>query len=590
MNRLLLCIAALAVLAGCDEWALEPQRKLVSLEIEPADTVILEGERAGLRIVARDNHGEVVDIPAWRAPLWSIRNHDVLQARGRELVGVGGGTSNVTAMVAGLSASARISVNPLWDVKATLAYITQAAQHPGEPIPTIADRDGMLRIFLTLDGFHLYEPPDIRVRIAGRGVPPLDTILSQDYPHVATRPNQSSFLFSYNLHLPARFVQPELTAAITYDPEDRQHGLGGHEVIAFDVRRVPVQKQVLVPVYSTANPDSSATWWVREQTHDNPQMEMFRTLLPIADHEVIHHATYTTDADISRREDWSRLLNEIAALRTAERAIDEYYYGAVALPYRYGLLGVAYIGSFVGVGEPHGLTAAHEVGHMMALDHATPCGGRDPDPSVDPRYPYANGSTGHWGWNPRTNELIDPRYSADMMAYFCQVPHWISHYHLNRALRYRINRGADVGPVAVSQSTIYLWGGIDEHGDLYVEPALLLDARPSLPDPTGTHLAEAFDASGQRIFAHRFTPGELSHIDARLFSLAISYSPATDPEIASLTVSGPGGAATLSPESQEPIAVFMNAADEVTAIRRNWRGETPPNVQRIIYSTGIPKN
>ena len=49
-------------------------------------------------------------------------------------------------------------------------------------------------------------------------------------------------------------------------------------------------------------------------------------------------------------------------------------------------------------------TLTHELGHNMALQHA-PCGGTG---DADEDYPYENGVTGAWGYNPTTRRLVHP--------------------------------------------------------------------------------------------------------------------------------------------------------------------------------------
>jgi len=65
-------------------------------------------------------------------------------------------------------------------------------------------------------------------------------------------------------------------------------------------------------------------------------------------------------------------------------------------------------------------TMAHELGHALGREHA-PCGHPD---SVDPKYPYASGQIGVYGYDGRN--LLDRDDYKDEMTY-C-VPVWISDY------------------------------------------------------------------------------------------------------------------------------------------------------------------
>jgi hypothetical protein len=68
---------------------------------------------------------------------------------------------------------------------------------------------------------------------------------------------------------------------------------------------------------------------------------------------------------------------------------------------------------------------AHEVAHTLGRLHA-PCGAPQ---QVDPKYPYAGGAIGMWGYDFLLDQLVDPDPSKvhDVMSY-CQ-PVWISDYN-----------------------------------------------------------------------------------------------------------------------------------------------------------------
>lgn len=80
------------------------------------------------------------------------------------------------------------------------------------------------------------------------------------------------------------------------------------------------------------------------------------------------------------------------------------------------------VGSGVGFsGENTAWTLVHEIGHEHGRSHA-PC---DTSGS-DPAYPYAGGSIGVWGFDPRTSTFQDPSGVTDFMGY-CD-PTWTSDY------------------------------------------------------------------------------------------------------------------------------------------------------------------
>ena len=270
-------------LVGCDGIHLEPERQLASIEIEPKDTLILEGSQAHLRLVARDQSGEVIEIPKWRLPLWDTDDFEIIRLMEHRVDGVGGGEGLVTVSLAGLSASTTVSVNPQWDVAASSAYITQIAQNPHEQFPLVANRKGLLRIFLTLDGFHRHDPPEVRVVLRQfSGVPFVDTVVTQAFPEVMTEMDESSLAYSYNLLIPAEHMKPGLLSRIIYDPEDRVRGVQGEEMFGFKVVELLVFKQLLVPVISTLSPEND---WSGRGREFNGEPASWRRNEPLRDRQ-----------------------------------------------------------------------------------------------------------------------------------------------------------------------------------------------------------------------------------------------------------------------------------------------------------------
>jgi len=72
-------------------------------------------------------------------------------------------------------------------------------------------------------------------------------------------------------------------------------------------------------------------------------------------------------------------------------------------------------------GEGAAGTMIHEIGHAHGRSHAN-CQVSNPDPN----YPHPDGQLGVWGWDPITNQLMDPVANRDMMGY-CS-PRWVSDY------------------------------------------------------------------------------------------------------------------------------------------------------------------
>ena len=337
--------------------------------------------------------GEDLGEPVWVQPVWSAIGQGLALSSTGFVRAVSYGETKVTVQVEALSASIVLRVNPLIDARIYAAYINQANQNDEMPVPLLADRDGLLRVFVTVDQEHFYEGvPEIRVEFSTG----LDEILTQEYTEIRTSFSESSLDFSYDLLVPGEFIQPGLSVIVTYDPMNEFDGLDGRTVLDFDVVEEPLYKQVIVPMISTAHPLVSVENWAEFFTFNSREAREMRTFLPVSEtrSEIVIHETVRTDADIRIGNGWDKWLREVVTLRYLEGG-EGYYYGrAQTLPYTRGLLGIAYVGEpLVAVGGARGNILAHEVGHNMGIRGHAPCGVR----GVDGSFPYPDGNIGQWG-------------------------------------------------------------------------------------------------------------------------------------------------------------------------------------------------
>ena len=246
-----------------------------------------------------------------------------------------------------------------------------------------------------------------------------------------------------------------------------------------------------------------------------------------------------------------------------------------------GAAGVAFIATRVSFSIPSPTTIGHEFGHNMSLFHA-PCGGAD---SPDPSYPHPDGSTGAWGYDFRDGgSLVHPSIGRDLMSY-CS-PRWISDYSFTNALRYRL---FDEGPpaaaaVAATTRSLLLWGGVGADSVPFLEPAFLVDAPAALPDSAGEHTITGRTTGGSELFSLNFTMPETADGDgSSSFALVLPVRPGWEGNLASITLTGPGGSVTLDGESNLPMAILRNPrTGQVRGILRN----VPPPTQAAMDATG----
>jgi Peptidase M66 len=152
-------------------------------------------------------------------------------------------------------------------------------------------------------------------------------------------------------------------------------------------------------------------------TLDAAAVEKLRTGLmaiwPFADVDIKVREPYTVKAE-------GHGLEELSALRNADNS-KRYYYG-----FEGSCCGVGYVGYPIAVGNDNIRTIEHELGHNLGQYHA-PCPGM---PDFDANYPNKDGNLGSWGFDLRSNTLIDPSKQYDLMSY-CG-PEWVSSYMYDR--------------------------------------------------------------------------------------------------------------------------------------------------------------
>ena len=570
-----LTILAVLILSGCDLLTMEANPP-AGIELIPGDTLVLQGDEIKLELRTYDAEGNLLDIPKWQRAKWSSSDDDAVEVfQGSAYAESGKAT--ITARLGPFQASSLIRVNPKLELKSSVAYVNQVAQDKEGRIQPIAGRDGVLRLFVTVtEQVHYYETaPSALIEVSSSGGS-AEWVVEQEAPGLLTKVNESDLMYSYNLLIPGELIQPAMRIQVTYDPEDEIPGIAGSEVLMPSVVALPTFEQMFVPIVLRRHQDSSAIPWVERLADSAAMLNEAWILLPIGEGEVEIHEPYVSGINLQNNfARWSNLLNQMIALRELE-GTGKHYYGFVKPPYQGGIVGIAPLGYPAGLGALNVETYAHEVGHTMGLWHA-PCGGPQ---GADPNYPYNGGKIGIWGIDPGTMKLKAPRKFNDHMGY-CNS-NWVSDYHFEKALQHRIRYGAP--STSLKQPVLMVWGGEDESG-IMLHPALQFEGFPNL-DVGGTHLVEGFGPRGERVFGYRFTPDELPDGEnLALINVVVPYDRTRDGPISSVTVTGPGAAATIS-EGMSPLAVFRSRSGQIRAIVDDWDGTRPPGMD-VIVSTGL---
>ena len=364
-----------------------------------------------------------------------------------------------------------------------------------------------------------------------------------------------------------------------------------------DVREPPPFRLTLVPMLLESDPDYSLVESVEAMAADPQGHELLkdaRTLMPIVELDVAareHLITSSPNPGV--------MLNQLEATRLMEggsgywMGVFEETPGRQAWP-----LGVARIGRPLSVSERNAYVIAHELGHNLGLEHA-PCRAD----FTDPWFPYADGNIGVWGYDFLDSELVHPTVS-DVMSY-CRDPHWISDFFFNKALRHRLSEAGAEMVTAASRRSLLVWGGQDEDGVPYLDPAFVVDAVPSLPAAGGDYTIEGVTADDEVLFSFSFDMPANPEAEGEeaTFVFTLPVQRAWTGNLASITLSGPGGSAVLDETTDRPMAILRDPVTwQVRAFLSDFPAEGPggpdgavsaratvvdPGLETL-YSRGIP--
>ena len=476
-----------------------------------------------------------------------------------------------------------------------MAYLTQAVQSREFPVPLVAGEEALLRVFVTT------------ARATGEDIPPVRATFYLDgkETHVVDIPGQSTAIpikvnegalsESANAGIPGKVLQPGLEMVVEIDPEGMlDSGLGVTKRIpetgrtAVEVRAMPVFDLTLIPFLWTSSPDSSILDITRGLTPDDDLLWDTRTLLPIGDFSLTVH-----DPVLSSTNSTFTLRDETKAIRIMEGGSGHYMGMMSGLVT--GARGVAALSGRYSFSVPDSWTMAHELGHNLSLLHAPPADG--PDPS----FPHPNGRIGVWGYDFRDGGKLVPPNQPDLMSYD-GPPRWISDYHFTNALRFRLFDEGLLGAAIVTAParSLLLWGGVNADSNPYLDPAFVVDAPPVLPDSTGEYQLTGRTASGRELFYLSFAMPEVADGDGSSgFVFTLPVRPEWAESLASITLSGPGGSATLDGETDRPMTILRDPRNgQVRGILRDWtepgaslkaaRLVLPESGLEVMISRGVP--
>ncbi len=482
-----------------------------------------------------------------------------------------------------LAAISSVQVKACGSGAAAAAYMVQAVQSREFPVPLVADDDALVRVFPMAAAETDVGIPPVRVRFYVDGRETYVEHIPGKRGPLPTEVYEGSLETSANAVIPGTQIQPGLEMVVEIDPEGTlDPSLGVAKRIPetgrlpVDVRAMPQFRLTIVPFLWSEKPDSAVLRITREMAADPRHHKVLwkmNTLLPIADdYDLILHDPVLTSNNIQ----W-RMTDETEAIRVMEGS-DRYHMGTMTgevVATAGNNTGRRTISTLVEEGNVGHVT--HEFGHTMTLGHAPGCWPGTEDGNVDPAYPYSTGITGAWAYDFRDGGALVRPTRADVMA-ICGgwSEGWISDYHFTKALRHRLrDEVTDAATMAAPVPSLLVWGGVDEAGVPFLEPAFVVDATPTLPDSAGEHRITGRTSGGGELFSFGFHMPDDPHGEntGAGFVFALPVRPGWANALASITLSGPGGSFTLDGETDRPMTILRDSSTgQVRGILRDLAG------------------
>ena len=438
-------------------------------------------------------------------------------------------------------------------------YVTQVVQTFTASVPLIADRPGLVRVFVKASAPNV-TAPTVRLRVYQGSTLSETVTLLPNVPGVTTTINEGTLSSTWNYLIPSSWIKPGFRLLADVDPGNAiAEANEGDNTFPRDGTPFTPAVEVTTPLHVTVVPVlQQPTGLVGNATASNfgDFLAFAEKVFPIRDYRVRLHETFSTSWTVEGNDGnngWLHILGEVNTLRVAEGTTD-YYVGILGTSYSSGVAGLAFAPGRAALAwdKPSSGPAvvAHELGHNLGRMHA-PCGGAG---SPDPAYPYALGLIGVYGYDMSSGALKSPS-TSDLMGY-CGFG-WVSDYTytgiltyrqstVNSAVAPRLTQGAHRGEATESfvqlpgvQKTLVLWGRAESR-KLVLEPAFSANTRPVLPSRSGPYRIEGRDTRGNVVFAYSFEgerPADVSDPALRLFSFAIPLDDSVLQSVARITLS-----------------------------------------------------
>ena len=468
-------------------------------------------------------------------------------------------------------------------VSLPIVYLTQSIQAPSGRVRLVANREALLRVFLTAEEPRGFFEPEVVAVFTRRGLEVYRAVMTRANDRIPAEADESDLGVSYNAVIPAEVVVPGVGMVVEVDPEGAVPFAPGSRTRfpaegsdSLNIVAVPPMQVTVVPVLEAQAPDTSVLEWTRGINAESAQVGLLRHAFPFAEFRAGARASYTTSLDLTSDDGQWGLVLELEALRTSDGGTG-YYYGTAASVNGY-VRGRARRPGWASMGKASIPELAHEVGHNLSLKHA-PCG--DP-PDPDLGFPHRDGSIGVWGYDFRDGSLVSPERRRDIMGY-CYSQGWLSDFHYRRVIDHRSQVAGDVARAVLAAGSprtdaLVLWGGV-VGGEPRIEPPFSMRSGARLPDRPGPYRIRGFGANRETLFSIDFTPGEDKFGD-KYFLFTIPIEPEWGDSLERITLTGPDGLVSVDREDQRPMTVVEEpGTGRIRALLRDWEGALPETLR-----------